>query len=227
MPSRRSVLASVSLGLAGLGGCPTLSDTDDESARTPAPRTSSPPPSAVESTATATDSEPSATEEPLGNLPEECVTDEFTGFTGTTPRPVPERPDTPTPDAAVAYAREYERYYLAYRAMYDLGPQTPDGRTGLPAHEFPDVRLAESTAEVLRSGDDRVVVRLAYDRVFEESPAATSRSCTPSRPTAPFGRRPTDASHRVRTLSTTASYSGADPRSTATVARPPRRPRGG
>ncbi|MFC7139733.1 hypothetical protein ACFQMA_07760 [Halosimplex aquaticum] len=167
MPSRRSVLASVSLGLAGLGGCPTLSDTDDESARTPAPRTSSPPPSAVESTATATDSEPSATEEPLGNLPEECVTDEFTGFTGTTPRPVPERPDTPTPDAAVAYAREYERYYLAYRAMYDLGPQTPDGRTGLPAHEFPDVRLAESTAEVLRSGDDRVVVRLAYDRVFE------------------------------------------------------------
>ncbi|WP_415380407.1 hypothetical protein [Halosimplex sp. TS25] len=168
MPSRRSVLASVSLGLAGgLGGCPTLSDTDDESERSPTDRTSSPPPSAVEPTATVTDSEPPATEESLGNLPEECVTDEFTGFTGTTPVPVPERPGDPTPDAAVAYAREYERYYLAYRAMDDLGPQTPDGRTGLPAHDFPGVRLDESTAEVLRSGDDRVVVRLAYDRVFE------------------------------------------------------------
>ncbi|WP_152436282.1 hypothetical protein [Halosimplex carlsbadense] len=95
------------------------------------------------------------------------MTDEFVGFTGTTPRPVPGRPDDPGPDAAVAYARAYERYYLAYRAMYDLGPQTPDGRTGLPAHDFPDVRLDESAAEVLRSGDDRAVVRLAYDRVFE------------------------------------------------------------
>jgi len=170
MTSRRSVLASVSLGFAGaLGGCPTLSDAGGESTRSPTERPpgSDRPPSTAEPTATATDGETPTTEVEFADLPEECVTDEFVGYTSITPRQVPKRPADPTPDAAVAYVREYERYYLAYRAMYDLGPRTPDGRTGLPAHDFPDLRLEESTVDVLRSDDDHAVVRLAYDRVFE------------------------------------------------------------
>lgn len=37
------------------------------------------------------------------DLPEECVTDEFVGFTGTTPRPVPQRPDDPTTESECDY----------------------------------------------------------------------------------------------------------------------------
>jgi hypothetical protein len=167
MPSRRSVLAAASLGLAStVGGCLGPSDADDRSTET-RERPHGDTATATDSDArTAVDTATAITDD-VAALPEECVTDEFAGYTGTTPQPTPERPAEPTPESAVDYARTYERYYLAYLALYDIGPRTPDGRTGLPAHDFPEVTLAEATAEPLEAGDGRAVVRLAYDRVFE------------------------------------------------------------
>ncbi|QPV64216.1 hypothetical protein I7X12_06220 [Halosimplex litoreum] len=174
MTSRRSVLAAASLGLAvTAGGCLTSSDADDgptetrERPRSDTATAADPVAAPTDDTDTATGSR-APTSDDVAALAEECVTDEFAGYTGTTPQPTPERPADPTPESAVAYARAYERYYLAYQALYDIGPRTPDGLTGVPAHDFPEVTLAEATAEPLDGGDGWAVVRLAYDRVFEE-----------------------------------------------------------
>lgn len=102
----------------------------------------------------------------IDDRPAECPTDDG-HLTGTTPLPVPERPTPVTRTEAVAYAEAYERYYLRYRAMFELGGQTPDGRTAVSPHEFPDVRMADLSSAALDAGDGWVLVRLAYDRVFE------------------------------------------------------------
>lgn len=120
-----------------------------------------------------TDTDASGTPTPMveragiGDRPMECPRDEPGHLTSITPIPLPERPDRVTADTGVSYARSYERFYLRYHAMADLGPQTPDGQSDVSAHEFPDVRMANLSADALDAGDGWVVVRLAYERVFE------------------------------------------------------------
>jgi len=53
----------------------------------------------------------------------------------------------------VPYARSYERFYLRYHAMADLGPQMPDGQSDVAAHDFPDVRMADLSAGALDAGE--------------------------------------------------------------------------
>lgn len=145
--SRRRLLSTVGVAVAGsLSGCPS----DDAFPSTDG-----------EETASASDSPPAAVED----LSRECVTDEFVGFTGTTPVPSPERPAEVTPDAAAAYAGDYEVYYLRYVALYELGPPTPSNPDH-SAHGFPAVTLAQLETDVREAGDGWAVVRLRYDRRF-------------------------------------------------------------
>lgn len=148
--SRRRLLSTVGVAVAGsLSGCPS----DDGSTPTDREATPSAPESA------------SAAVEAVVDLSRECVTDEFVGYTSTTPVPKPEPPAEVTADAAAAYAEDYEAYYLRYVAFYALGSPTPSD-PDISAHGFPDVTLAQLATDVLDTGDDWAVVRLRYDRRF-------------------------------------------------------------
>jgi len=147
--SRRRLLSAVGVAVAGsLSGCPS------DEATTPGDEDGASP--------VADSSTPAAVED----LPRECVTADFQGYTGTTPVPSPERPVEVTSDAAAAYAEEYEAYYLRYVALYELGhPPTPSDRD-VSAHGFPEVTLAQVETDVREASDGWAVVRLRYDRFF-------------------------------------------------------------
>lgn len=181
MPSsRRTVLASAGSVLGLVAGClsPSASRGDGASDRTDADgtfaRTTSPGESTDASTTDQSTNSPATDDETpvferadVEDLAGECPSDGIDRRPGTTPLPRPADPETITEDSAAAYVESYERYYLRYAAMFELGGQTPDGRTGVSPHDFPDVRMADLSVAVLASGDGWATVRLAYQRIFE------------------------------------------------------------
>lgn len=169
MPSRRALLSIGASALCAVPGCLSLRGRGtagaDDGTTTVSTST------ATDAVTTASDTtgtgRPGLEQVDVEDLSVECPSEGIDHLPGTTPLPKPQAPDSITADSATAYAESYERYYLRYRALFELGGQTPDGRAGVSPHDFPDVRMDDPSVEALATGTNRATVRLAYERVFE------------------------------------------------------------
>lgn len=169
---RTFVSGLVSTSIIGLSGCNSNSGSQSE----PSPRSSteiehrtetSTDVSSTENTTTRTPTETPVFRGTMEGVSETCPLDDFVGYTGTTPVPAPQTPESLTNTSVQTYALEYERFYLQYQALYEYGLENPDS-TAVPVHDFPEIRMQDVSQEILASEGEQYIIHIEYRRTLAE-----------------------------------------------------------